>query len=100
MSRPRPRDLYVDYKPSPEMLASIKKWEDAVDEAERLRHEARKAIAEELRTATVKRDGEEYPISHAAVAQHVPWSEPTVLTIAREYKVPGVRQRKKAADDA
>lgn len=100
MSRPRPRDLYADYKPSRKMLAAITKWEEAVDEADRLRHEARKAIAEELRTATVKRDGEEYPISHAAVAEHVPWSEPTVLTIAREYKVPGVRQRKRVADDA
>ncbi|MFJ5890338.1 hypothetical protein [Streptomyces californicus] len=100
MSRTGPRDLYANYEPSPEMLAAIKEWEDAVKEEERLRNKARAAVAEELRTATVERGGEHHPVSHAAVAEHLPWSEPTVLTIAREYGVPGVRQRKKAANDA
>ncbi|MFD9422246.1 MULTISPECIES: hypothetical protein [unclassified Streptomyces] len=100
MSRTGPRDLYANYEPSPKMLAAIKAWEDVVKEEERLRHAARKAVAEELRTATVERDGVEHPISHAAIAKHLPWTEPTVLTIAREYKVPGVRQRKKKPGDA
>ncbi|MEV5677296.1 hypothetical protein [Streptomyces sp. NPDC052179] len=100
MSRIGPRDLYANYKPSPKMLEAVKAWEDSVKEEERKRHAARKAVADELLTATVERDGVEYPISHAAVAEHLPWTEPTVLTIAREYKVPGVRQRKKKPGDA
>ncbi|MFD3978304.1 hypothetical protein ACFWR6_06925 [Streptomyces griseus] len=97
MSRTGPRDLYASYRPSPKLLAAIAEWEESVEQEERKRHAARKAIAVELSTATVMRDGVRHPVSHAALAEHLPWSEPTVLTIAREYGVPGVRQRKKAA---
>ncbi|WP_434593352.1 hypothetical protein [Streptomyces sp. A5-4] len=91
MSRTGPRNTHADYQPSETMLAAIKAWEDVVAKEEELRHAARAAVAEELRTAHV---------SHGALAQHVPWTEATVTGIAKEYKVPGLRQRKPAADES
>ncbi|THA54272.1 hypothetical protein [Streptomyces sp. A1136] len=85
MSRTGPRNTYADYQPSEKMLAAIKEWEDVVKLEEEKRHAARAAVAEELRTAQV---------SHGALAPHTPWTEGTITGIAREYKVPGLRQRK------
>ncbi|MFD3844742.1 hypothetical protein ACFWVB_02480 [Streptomyces microflavus] len=96
----RPRDLYDDYTPSQQMTDAIKAWEDIVEQEKEVRRAAREAIAAELRDARVERDGVEHRVSQEAVARYVPWSEATVLGIAREYKVPGVRQAKKKAADA
>ncbi|MEU2487087.1 hypothetical protein ABZ593_21070 [Streptomyces sp. NPDC012617] len=93
MSRTGPRDTYADYEPSKAMQKAIEQWEKAVEEEERLRHAARAAIARELRTAYVIRDGVSKPISHAALAKHVPWTEGTITGIAKEYKVAPSRQR-------
>ncbi|WP_199570570.1 hypothetical protein [Streptomyces murinus] len=94
MSRTGPRDTYADYEPSERLKDAIAAWEAAVKEEERLRHAARAAVADELRNARVVRNGEERPISHGALAAHVPWTEATVTGIAKEYKVPPSRQRK------
>ncbi|MFJ7592505.1 hypothetical protein ACIQZO_35070 [Streptomyces sp. NPDC097617] len=91
MSRTGPRNTHADYQPSATMLAAIKEWEDAVALEEKTRHAARQAVAEELRTANV---------SHGALAPHTPWTEGTITGIAREYKVPGLRQRKASTDDS
>ncbi|MCX4550561.1 MULTISPECIES: hypothetical protein [unclassified Streptomyces] len=90
MSRTGPRNTYADYRPSEKMLAAIKAWEDVVEQEEKLRHAARAAIAEELRTARV---------SHGALAKHVPWTEATVTGIAKEYQVPPLRQRAPTTDN-
>lgn len=84
MSRTGPRNTYADYEPSEAMQAAIEAWEAAVKKEEELRHAARAAVAEELRTAR---------ISHEALAKHLPWTEGTVTGIAKEYKVPGLRAR-------
>lgn len=91
MSRTGPRNTYADYQPGQPMLDAIAEWEAAVKIEEEKRHAARKAVAEELRTAQV---------SHGALAPHTPWTEGTITGIAREYKVPGLRQRKPAADES
>ncbi|RPK58099.1 hypothetical protein EES44_24515 [Streptomyces sp. ADI96-15] len=90
MSRTGPRNTYADYQPSKAMLAAIREWEDAVKVEEEKRHAARAAVAEELRAAR---------ISHGALATHTPWTEGTITGIAREYKVPGLRQRKAEPGD-
>ncbi|KPI33318.1 hypothetical protein OV450_1406 [Actinobacteria bacterium OV450] len=84
MSRTGPRNLHADYEPSEKLRAAIAAWEEAVQKEEELRHAARKAIADELLEAR---------ISHGVMSQHVPWTEATVTGIAKEYKVPGLRQR-------
>ncbi|MFF4388562.1 hypothetical protein ACFY0G_17545 [Streptomyces sp. NPDC001552] len=88
MSRTGPRNAHADYEPGKPMLDAIEAWEKAVAEEERLRHAARKAVADELREAGV---------SHGALSNHVPWTEGTVKNIAKEYGVPGLRQRKPEA---
>ncbi|MFF4292138.1 hypothetical protein ACFY0N_00610 [Streptomyces vinaceus] len=89
MSRTGPRNVHADYEPSDELKAAIETWEKAVEAEEKARHAARKVIAAELERAR---------ISHGAMAVHVPWTEATVTGIAKEYKVPGLRQRKGADD--
>ena len=89
MTRHGPRNTHADYEPSETMLAAIKEWEQAAAEEERLRHLARAAVAEELRTAHV---------SHGALAPHTPWTAATLTGIAKEYGVPGLRQRSSDAD--
>ncbi|MGC4947750.1 hypothetical protein ACLQ2N_16335 [Streptomyces sp. DT224] len=84
MSRTGPRNVHADYRPSEEMLTAIEEWQAAVKLEEERRKAARAAVAEELRTARV---------SHGAVAPHTPWTEATIHGIAKEYGVPGLRQR-------
>ncbi|MFD5788619.1 hypothetical protein ACFWH1_18600 [Streptomyces sp. NPDC127037] len=91
MSRTGPRNVHADYKPSEEMLAAIQEWQDVVKLEEDKRRAARAAVAEELRAAGV---------SHDAIAKHLPWTAATVHGIAKEYGVPGLRQRQPAADES
>ncbi|MEC3995197.1 hypothetical protein VSR01_17310 [Actinacidiphila sp. DG2A-62] len=71
------------YEPSPEFTAALAAWAKAEEELGKKRTAARKAVADELRTSGV---------SQAKVAAHTPWTEATVRTIAREYKVPPLRK--------
>ncbi|PWI05501.1 hypothetical protein DIZ27_38885 [Streptomyces sp. NWU339] len=70
-----------EYKPSETARDAIKAWEDAVKLEEKTRHEARKALADDL-----KADSD---LPYAAVAAHprVPWTEATLRTIGQEYGV-------------
>jgi hypothetical protein len=72
------------YKRGRELTIAIADWQDAVALAERLRHAARKAVAEEL-TAT--------GVAHSVLAAtpDFPWKEETVRAIAREYGAPRLR---------
>ncbi|MEH0579050.1 MULTISPECIES: hypothetical protein [Streptomyces] len=78
-----------DYKPSDAALDALAAWKKALEDEERTRHAARKALAEELKADT--------DLPYAAVAAHplVPWTEATLRIIGTEYKVPP-RQPNKA----
>ncbi|MDX2647933.1 hypothetical protein PV341_31065 [Streptomyces sp. PA03-1a] len=67
-----------EYRPSDELLADVRAWQDAVREEERLRHALRKRIADELRATGV---------TNRTIAQHLPMTEENVRLIAREYGV-------------
>ncbi|WP_030236899.1 hypothetical protein [Streptomyces sp. NRRL S-350] len=66
------------YEPSAALTGALKAWHDSVEEEERLRHAARKAVADDLR---------EYRIPVAEIAEHVPWTTATIHGITNEYGV-------------
>lgn len=71
------------YEPSPAFTAALSEWGKAEQTLKEKRQDARKAVAEELRTSGV---------SQAKVAAHTPWTEATVRTIAKEFNVPPLRK--------
>ncbi|WTW95439.1 hypothetical protein OG216_19550 [Streptomycetaceae bacterium NBC_01309] len=72
------------YEPSAALKQAEEKWLEAVEAEEKARHAYRKAIADELRAS-----GE----SHGRVAAATLYTPETVRGIAKEYGVPGKRQR-------
>lgn len=71
------------YEPSAALVDAITALDKAKQERDKKRTAARKAVADELRTARV---------SQAKVAAHTPWTEPVVKAIAKEYDVPPLRK--------
>lgn len=71
------------YEPSDNLKQAEKAMDDALEAYEAARHAYRKAIADELRTTG---------LSQGKMAQHTPYTEPTVRDIAREYGVPPKRK--------
>ncbi|GGZ23582.1 hypothetical protein GCM10010387_15970 [Streptomyces inusitatus] len=71
------------YKPSPEIAAAFAALTKAGKDYEEKRQATRKAVADDLRAAKV---------SHARVAEHTPWTEATVRSIAEEHGVPPLRK--------
>ncbi|MEU1180593.1 hypothetical protein ABZ464_23625 [Streptomyces sp. NPDC005820] len=81
-----------EYQPSDAAREALAAWKKALEDEEKTRHAARKALAEELKADT--------DLPYAAVAAHplVPWTEATLRIIGTEYKVPP-RQPNKAKKD-
>ncbi|MEU0181460.1 hypothetical protein ABZ312_09750 [Streptomyces sp. NPDC006207] len=74
-----------EYRPSEELLADVRAWEESVREERRLRQAMRKRIADELKATGV---------TNRTIAQHLPMTEENVRLIAREYDVPHLRTPK------
>lgn len=71
------------YEPSAELVNAEKAMNDAWEAYEEKRHAYRKTIADELKASG---------LSQGQMAQHVPYTEQTVRTIAIEYGVPPKRK--------
>jgi hypothetical protein len=79
----QPGGTPAPYEPGQALIDAIAALSKAEEERGKKRTAARKAVAEELRTARV---------SQAKVAAHTPWTEPIVKAIAKEYGVPPLRK--------
>ncbi|WP_433856702.1 hypothetical protein [Streptomyces kronopolitis] len=78
-----PKTSKPAYEPSQTLTDAQTEMDEAWKAYEEKRHAYRKAIADELRASG---------LSHAKLAEHVPYTEETVRHIAREYKVPPKRK--------
>ncbi|MFI9026348.1 hypothetical protein [Streptomyces sp. NPDC053560] len=84
-----PKKASPPYEPSAKLLAAQKAMDDAWTEYEAKRHAYRKAIADELRASG---------LSQGKMAEHTPYTEPTVRSIAIEYNVTPKRQVRSKKD--
>ncbi|MBA0053475.1 hypothetical protein E0L36_22125 [Streptomyces sp. AJS327] len=76
-------DASGEWEPPQRMLDAEKAMNDAAKEAERLRHEYRKVLAEELEASG---------LSMYRFQEHTPYTEQTINGIAKEY---GVKPKRK-----
>lgn len=78
-----------DYEPSEATRDAIREWNAAVDEEQRLRKLAQKAIADDLKADP------DLPVAVVAKHASVPWGIGTIWNIVSEHQVPP-RQPNKA----
>ncbi|MFI2301980.1 hypothetical protein ACH5AL_24505 [Actinacidiphila glaucinigra] len=73
------------YKPSDELKAALREWEESIQAELDKRHALRRAVADELKATG---------ITNSVISEHLPWTQETVRGIANEYGVPRHRAPK------